>query len=239
MAKGWGAVHWGVESERDMYNYGTRRANTSTRMAGLATSLAIIGGLGVVVLTWKTIVPDKEEKGEVAIIDVAEEVEEPPPPPPPVDVELPPPPPMVVVPQFEFDVPPPPAAIVQVAPAVNRPAAAPPQPAAKPAPPPAPSLRSKPKPGRRFDKPDYPAAAKRANEEGEVVVSVCVDVEGRMSNVQIVKSSGFPRLDEATVTGLSKTRLDPAIGTDGKPIAMCNPPYTFTWVWDLEEEKRR
>ena len=70
-------------------------------------------------------------------------------------------------------------------------------------------------------------------------MSVCVDVEGRMSNVQIVKSSGFPRLDEATVTGLSKTRLDPAIGTDGKPIAMCNPPYTFTWVWDLEEEKRR
>ncbi len=223
-----------------MYNYGNRKADPTTRAAGLTTSLVVIGGLGLAVATWKYTAPPEEEQGEVAIIDVVEEVEEPPPPPPPVDVELPPPPPMVVVPQFEFDVPPPPAAITQVAPAVDRPAAAPPAPpAAKPAPPPAVTVRSRPKPGRRFDKPDYPAAAKRANEEGEVVVSVCVDKEGRMSDVKIVKSSGFPRLDEATITGLSKTRLDPAIGTDGKPIAMCNPPYTFTWVWDLEEEKRR
>jgi outer membrane biosynthesis protein TonB len=56
--------------------------------------------------------------------------------------------------------------------------------------------------------------------------------------VKLVKSSGSQRLDDATVKGLPRTRLDPAIGTDGKPIAMCNPPYQFTLVWDLQEAKR-
>jgi len=219
-----------------MYNYGTKQADTSTRMAGMATSLAIIGGLGIVLLTWKTIVPEKEEKGEVAIIDVAEEIEEPPPPPPPVDVELPPPPPMVIVPQFEFDIPPPPAAIQQVQAAVDRPAPAPVQPAAKPAPPPpAITLRSKPKIGRRFKEPEFPPAALRAKESGETRVSVCVDVEGRMSNAKIIGSSGSQRLDDAAIKALNGNRLDPAVGTDGKPIAMCNPPYEFTYVWRLPE----
>jgi len=69
-------------------------------------------------------------------------------------------------------------------------------------------------------------------------VSVCVGVDGRMSDVKLVKSSGSERLDEATLRGLPRTRLDPALGSDGKPIAMCDPPYQFTLVWSLEEAKR-
>ena len=37
------------------------------------------------------------------------------------------------------------------------------------------------------------SASKRAGEQGEVTVSVCVDASGRMSDVKLVKSSGFPR----------------------------------------------
>lgn len=235
--KGWGWNIWGVESERDMYNYGAKRADAGTRAAGLTTSLVIIGGLAVAVATMKYVVPEKEEKGEVAIIEVEEVVEEPPPPPPPVDLDLPPPPPMVIVPQFEFDVPPPPAAITQVAPAVTKPAPAPPAPpAAKPAPPPpAVTIRKPPQIGRRFKEPEYPPGALRAKESGETRISVCVDAEGRMSNAKLVKSSGSQRLDDAAIKGINGNRMEPAVGTDGKPIAMCNPPWEFTYVWKLPE----
>jgi protein TonB len=168
---------------------------------------------------------------EVVIIEQPEIEEEEPPPPPPVDVELPPPPPQVILPDFVFDQPPPPNAIQQVQIAKD-----PPRPAEVRPPPPV-TIVARPKPGRRFEKPEYPAASIRAQEEGEVVVSVCVDEQGRMSNVKIVKSSGFPRLDEATLKGLPRTRLDPAKGSDGKPIALCNPPYQFTLAWDLEEAR--
>jgi protein TonB len=134
-----------------------------------------------------------------------------------------------------FDTPPPPNAIQQVQ-AVAKPAPPPPPaPAAKPAPPPPPALRSKPKIGRRFKEPDYPPAALRAKESGQTRVSVCVDVEGRMSQARVVASSGSQRLDDAAIKALNGNRLDPAIGTDGKPIAMCNPPYEFTYEWRLPE----
>jgi protein TonB len=218
--------------------YATKRNNTQTRVIGLAVvvlvnvgaAIAVMNGFGTTFFT-----PPAET--EVVMIEEPEVVEEEVEPPPPIDVELPPPPPQVILPDFVFETPPPQeAALTQV---VSTPTPAPPPPVqAKPAPPPPVTLKSRPKPGRRFEKPEYPSAALRAGEQGEVVVSVCVDKDGRMSDVKLVKSSGSQRLDDATVKGLPRTRLDPAIGTDGKPIAMCNPPYQFTLVWDLQEAKR-
>ena len=165
---------------------------------------------------------------------VTQVVSTPTPAPPPVKAA---PPPQVILPDFVFDTPPPQVnAVTQV---VNTPNPTPPPVKAAPPPPPAVTLKSRPKPGRRFEKPEYPAAALRAGEEGDVVVSVCVDKDGKMSDVKLVKSSGSARLDEATLKGLARTRLDPAVGTDNKPIAMCNPPYQFTLTWDLEEAKKR
>ena len=105
--------------------------------------------------------------------------------------------------------------------------------AAIPAPAPERMLRSKPKPGRRFVPPVYPAMSRRLGEEGETTLAMCVDADGRASNVTVVKSSGSSRLDEAAVRGLTGNRLEPAVATDGLPIAMCDPPYQFTYVWDL------
>jgi periplasmic protein TonB len=224
---------WGVESERDMY-YATKRTNNTTRVVGLVSVVAmnalvfwvLVSGFGASMMA-------KLVETQVAIIDQPKEEEPPPPPPPPVDVELPPPPPQVILPDFVFNQPPAPTAIQQVAvvPQPARPAEV------RPPPPPAIVISVKPKPGKRFDKPEYPAASIRAQEQGNVTVSVCVDEQGRMTNVQLLKSSGFPRLDEATLKSLPKTRLDPAKGSDGKPIAMCNPPYAFTYVWNLEDAK--
>ena len=214
--------------------YATKRSNNGTRVAGLIAVLvinavvfwAMASGFGASVMA-------KLTETQVTIVDPPKEDEPPPPPPPPVDVDLPPPPPQVILPDFVFNQPPAPTAIQQVTATKD-----PPRPAeVRPPPPPAVTVAVKPKPGRRFDKPEYPPASIRAQEHGEVTVSVCVDTEGRMTNVQLVKSSGFPRLDDATVKSLPRTRLDPAKGSDGKPIAMCNPPYVFTYVWNLEDAK--
>jgi protein TonB len=217
--------------------YATKRKNTQQRVIGLAGVVVAIGGAGYALANGLGIIDVKERvETEVVMIEEVVEDEDEPPPPPPVDVDLPPPPPQVILPDFVFETPPPQeAAVTQVAPVRNP--APPPPPAVRPPAPPAITVRSKPKPGRRFEKPEYPSAARRAGEEGEVVVSVCVAADGRMSNIQLVKSSGFPRLDEATLKGLPRTRLDPAVGTDGKPMEMCNPPYVMTLVWDLEEAR--
>ncbi|MDP3740218.1 MAG: energy transducer TonB [Hyphomonadaceae bacterium] len=213
--------------------YATKRSNNTTRVVGL-TAVVVINALVFWALAsgFGAAMVKEFTETQVAIIDVPEIEEDEPPPPPPVDVELPPPPPSVILPDFVFDQAPSENAIAQVTITKD-----PPRPAEVRPPPPKVVMSARPKAGRRFEKPEYPAASIRAKEAGEVVVSVCVDEQGRMSNVQVVKSSGFPRLDEATVKGLPKTRLDPAKGSDGKPMAMCSPPHTFTLVWNLEEAK--
>ena len=218
--------------------YATKRNNSTTRLVGIATVVLVNVGVGVAIMNgFGSLVMHGPVESEVVIIEEVVEVEDEVEPPPPIDVELPPPPPQVILPDFVFDTPPPQVnAVTQV---VNTPNPTPPPVKAAPPPPPAVTLKSRPKPGRRFEKPEYPAAALRAGEEGDVVVSVCVDKDGKMSDVKLVKSSGSARLDEPTLKGLARTRLDPAVGTDNKPIAMCNPPYQFTLTWDLEEAKKR
>lgn len=215
------------------------KGNNTTRVVAMGFVVLITG-----VVSWglatgmaKKLV-NKLTNTEVAIIEQKEDKpDEPPPPPPPVDINLPPPPPQVIMPDFTFDTPPPANAIRQVE-AVREPA---PPPKAAPAPPPpkpAVTIAKNPSAGRVFEKPEYPPASLRAGEQGDVTVSVCVDERGRLSNPQIVKSSGFPRLDEATLKGLPRTRMEPAKGSDGKPIAYCDPPYVFTLQWKVEDARR-
>lgn len=214
--------------------YATKQPPKTTRYVGIGAVILInaLVGYGLATGLGMQIV-NKLTETEVVIIEEPETPDEEPPPPPPVDVELPPPPPQVILPEFVFDTPPPPTAIQQVQ-QVARPA---PPPVVRPAPPPAPAVTivSRPSVGRRFEKPEYPPASQRAKEEGEVTVSVCVDGTGRMTNVQLLKSSGFPRLDEATVKGLPRTRLDPAKDSTGKSVAFCDPPHQLTIVWELED----
>lgn len=219
--------------------YATKRNNTKTRVVGIVGVVVALGGSGYAIANGFGLIENKEKvETEVVIIEELEEVVEDEPPPPPVDVDLPPPPPQVILPDFVFNDPPPENRFETLE---NSPKPLPPPPPAppqnKPAPPPAPVLKTKPKIGRRFKEPDYPSASRRAGEEGETRVSVCVDTEGRMSNVKVVRSSGFPRLDEQAVKALTNNRLDPAIGSDGKAIAMCDPyPFEFTYVWTLKKE---
>jgi protein TonB len=58
--------------------------------------------------------------------------------------------------------------------------------------------------------PGYPEASRRRKEEGLVILAVRVSEEGLPSTVQILQSSGFPRLDEAAITAVSHWRFTPA-----------------------------
>ena len=62
---------------------------------------------------------------------------------------------------------------------------------------------------------EYPLASRRMQEHGRVQVRVLVDVQGRPREFQIVRSSGFARLDEAALATVRATRFKPYT-EDGK-----------------------
>ena len=68
------------------------------------------------------------------------------------------------------------------------------------------------KTSQRVD-PTYPPTSRRLGEEGTVRLKVLVDERGRARDVQVAKSSGFARLDEAAMTAVRKWRFEAA--TDG------------------------
>ncbi len=58
--------------------------------------------------------------------------------------------------------------------------------------------------------PEYPVLSRRAGEEGRVVMKVLVSDVGAADEVQIEKSSGSDRLDNAAVNAVKKWRFIPA-----------------------------
>lgn len=68
------------------------------------------------------------------------------------------------------------------------------------------------KTSQRVD-PTYPPISRRLSEEGTVRLKVLVDERGRPREVQVAKSSGFTRLDEAAIQAVRKWRFVAA--TDG------------------------
>ena len=65
-------------------------------------------------------------------------------------------------------------------------------------------------------KPAYPAASIRANETGLVTLTFLIDVDGKVLESKVERSSGHRRLDEAARAGLGICKFKPAT-VDGKP----------------------
>ncbi|UUZ64116.1 energy transducer TonB [Polaromonas sp. P1-6] len=77
-------------------------------------------------------------------------------------------------------------------------------------------------------KPAYPPISRRLGEQGQVVHSVLIGVDGHPVSAKLVKSSGFERLDKAAYEAIMKWRFTPG-KRNGVPEAMSfNVP--FTWV---------
>lgn len=153
------------------------------------------------------------------------------PPPPPPDIEQPPPyvPPPEVSVDLAIDTGPS-TAISNVT--SERPVAAPP-------PPPKavernvvkspPSATGK---GARTSLPEYPPASRRAGEAGTVQLRCFVKEDGRCSEVAVVKSSGFEKLDEAAVKEVQRNWKFVPGKEDGKPVAMW---HTFAVTFKLTD----
>uniref|UniRef100_UPI0012E2793E energy transducer TonB n=1 Tax=Sandarakinorhabdus oryzae TaxID=2675220 RepID=UPI0012E2793E len=72
--------------------------------------------------------------------------------------------------------------------------------------------------GNVFSDDDYPSASRAAEEEGVTRVSYVVGVDGRVTQCEIVQSSGFKRLDDATCSIIQRRfRFNPAT-RDGQPV---------------------
>lgn len=153
---------------------------------------------------------------------IIEEIKPPPPdkpPPPPPKLETPPPP-YIPPPEIQIQAPvtaPTITAVTKVKPP------APPPPPARPAPPPPPPPPKR-EPvrvaavvdARACEKPMYPSASLRANETGVVLLNFLIDVNGKVLESRVERSSGYRRLDSAARDALSLCQFKPAT-VDGKP----------------------
>lgn len=65
----------------------------------------------------------------------------------------------------------------------------------------------------------YPPMSKRMDEQGTVHLKVFIDVRGVVSEFQIVRSSGFQRLDRQAEIVVKCMRFEPG-QVGGQPVAM-------------------
>ncbi|CAN1519625.1 energy transducer TonB [Limnohabitans sp. B9-3] len=216
-----------------MKDYASQQRNPGKHMLGLGLVVllhilvfwAISSGLA------KNFV--KVIKGPVEaqlIEDAKPDIPPPPPPPPPKSA---PPPPAYVPP---VDVPTTATAGVNAIASVSA-TPAPPAPPAPPPPPPAPVVAAPPvrtapiiNAAASCQKPEYPSASRRNEEEGTVQLRFLIGPEGNVLESQIEKSSGFTRLDEAARSALSRCQFKP--GTlNGKPEQSW---ASMKYTWRLE-----
>lgn len=212
--------------------YGTvQHSGGGTKAVGLIAALAMTAGVGVLA-TSMSFYNEAIEQSRTELVILT-----PPEPPPPVEeikpvetpeVDVAPAAPELVAPDIDFVVETPPVIVAPVAEAVPVPD---PVPAA-----PAPAVgndRIAPK-LRAGDKPAYPSASLRANEQGTTGLDVCVNAQGRVTSVSVVKSSGFARLDDAAAKWLRGERFTP--GTVGG-VAQSVCGHSVSYEWNLLDAK--
>jgi protein TonB len=149
----------------------------------------------------------------------------PPPPPPPPPKNLPPPP--AYVPPVDVPVANAPVSTTAIAAVTTTVPIVPPPPVT-----PAPIVRVGPvlNAATSCQKPEYPSASRREEEEGVVQLRVLIDVDGRVIDSVIEKSSSFKRLDDATQKAMTKCQFKP--GTlNGKPEQSWG---VLKYTWRLE-----
>ncbi|MBV8799786.1 MAG: TonB family protein [Alphaproteobacteria bacterium] len=138
------------------------------------------------------------------------------PPPPPPELQKPPPP-FVPPPDINLQTQSTAPAITQVTTTIT-----PPPPPAPPAAKPAPVITTPVSVGKAHEcQSKYPPLAMRLAHEGTVVLGMTVNVDGSVSNVHVVQSSGHDELDQGAVGCASSWHYKPA--TEG------NQPITHEW----------
>jgi protein TonB len=75
--------------------------------------------------------------------------------------------------------------------------------------------------------PDYPADARRAHQEGMVLLRVLVAADGHAQDISIERSCGFPALDAAAAAAVGKWRFSPGRRRDTAVDAWVLIPILF------------
>jgi protein TonB len=76
-------------------------------------------------------------------------------------------------------------------------------------------------------KPDYPAMSRRHAESGTAYVRFVVGLTGKLENIELKKSSGYDRLDQAALDAVRASTCKPYL-ENGEPIrAAYTQPYQF------------
>ncbi len=78
-----------------------------------------------------------------------------------------------------------------------------------------------------FVKPDYPSMSRRRGESGTAYVHFVVGVTGKLESVELQKSSGYPRLDEAALAAMRASTCRPYIENGQAIRAARTQPYNF------------
>lgn len=81
--------------------------------------------------------------------------------------------------------------------------------------------------------PNYPDISKENEEEGVVTLKLTVTPSGQTDGVNVVKTSGFPRLDRAASNAMKRCLFNPAL-KNGKPIEWV---YTQKIRFSLDDER--
>jgi len=163
---------------------------------------------------------------QASLIDQLPQTDLPPPPPPKLEF---PDPPTIDPPEVTFvDEPPPPTAItvaVQENPA---------QPKADAVPRVVSDVAYVDPP-----RPLYPAESRRSGEQGLVVLRVLIDEAGHVAKIEVQRSSGFTRLDEAARKAVERAQFRPYIENGVPRQALALVPIEFTWKSHAASNSRR
>lgn len=79
----------------------------------------------------------------------------------------------------------------------------------------------------RFDPPPYPALSRRLGEQGLVLLQVLIDEEGRPVRVDVHRSSGYARLDQAALEAVRRARFYPHRQGERPRAAIALVPVRF------------
>lgn len=203
---------------REPSRYGEgRRPN----MFALAGALGV-AGLFLSSLLTMNVIGAHQDKSSLKVITLLAPPEPPPPPPPqrqPEPVEQAEAPPPIVAPTPLVVAPSPPVQIaaspVPPPPVVRTPGPPSPAPAA-----PSPAVESAGDLSSTMisaTPPRYPHESRRRREQGTVVLTVLLSVDGSVADVSVSQSSGFERLDQAALTAVRRWRWSPT-QRNGAPV---------------------
>jgi periplasmic protein TonB len=88
---------------------------------------------------------------------------------------------------------------------------------------------------KKISRPNYPTISKRLGEEGATEMSLLISADGKVTEVNLVSTSGSDRLDEAAINHAQRNWAFTPCTEKGKPVACW---FKTRLIWRLEDAMR-